>query len=283
MPVALNHPLVQSLVLPLLLSLAGITLLRPVAGPARASAAVGVAVLLSTVWMMGWTARPDSTIQKLPWIFAGALLTGVALDVLVSSRRLRWFLLTAAWLAVSWWLGTRGFIQATAFALAGAAVIAFLVRAPDDRADAAAATIGASLGLAAVTFFAGSLLLLQLSLLLAAAVGGAGLWLWPGPRIRFGAAAVAVAGLAWLALAQATLLLTPARIEALVLLAVAFAAPSLVARRWPGNRPAAAAPLAAALLAGLMAAAALALQLGGSGTGEGAKDGTGMEDPYYRN
>lgn len=277
----LNHPLFQSLVLPLLLSLAGIGLLRAVAGPARAAVAVGISVLLSAVWMMGWPVRPGSVMQKLPWVFAGALLLGLALDVLVASRLLRWLFLTVAWLIASWWLGSKGAVHATVLALAGAAVIGCLLHAPENRADAATVAILASLGLAGLALSAGSLALMQLCVLLAAAVGGAGLWLWPKARIRFGAAAVAVAGLAWLALAQATLLLIPVNPQALGLLAAAFAAAPL-ARGWPRSRPASA-PLAIALVAGAAVAGALALQSRGTGAGDAVKNGARTEDPYYEN
>jgi hypothetical protein len=163
--------------------------------------------------------------------------------------------------------------------VAGAGVLACLLRTPDDRSDAAAAAVVASLGLAGVCFVAGSLALFQLAVLLAAAVSGLALWLWPKPRVSFGATGVAVAGLAWLALAQATLLLVPARPAALALLAASFVTAPLLAQLWPASRPRSRA-LAVALLTGILAAGALALQ--GAQGSNGAPIEPAKDDGYYR-
>ncbi|HZH07110.1 MAG TPA: hypothetical protein VEY69_10570, partial [Lautropia sp.] len=252
----LHHPIFQSLLLPLLLSLAGIALLRALSGPTLAAAAVGLSVLLATIWLMGWSPQPGSLLQKLPWIFAGAWLVGVALNVTVQRRLVQWVILTAAWLAASWWIGYRGPGFALVAGMTGAGVIACLVYSPDDRADGVSAAVIAALGLAGVTFAAGSLALFQLGLLLAAALGGAGLWLWPKPRIRFGVAAVALASIAWLALAQASLLLIAVSPAAIIALAAAFLAAPVLAWIWPRRRTVTA-PIAAALLAGAVVAGAV--------------------------
>ena len=101
-----HHPLFQSVVLPLLLSLIGIGVLRAVSGRDRAAAAIGLAVLAATIWLMGWQTPPTAVMQRLPWIFAGAWLVGIALDAAVASRFLRWSCLGLAWIAASWWLGS---------------------------------------------------------------------------------------------------------------------------------------------------------------------------------
>lgn len=281
---ALHHPLFQSFVLPLLLSLAGIGLVRAVSGPTLAAAGVGLAVLLSTIWLMGWSPRPGGLMERLPWIVGGAWLVGVALSAALSNRRQQWLVLTITWLLASWWLGTRGLGFTLACAFAGVVVIGCLVHALHDRADGATAAVVASLGLAALTFVAGSLALFQLSLLLAAALGGAGLWLWPKARIRFGAAGVAVAAIGWLALAQASLLLVPVRPEALGVLAAAFVAAPLLKRFWPSGRTATV-PLAVALLAASLVAGALALHAFGPGQTQAAevgdKRGGAADDAYY--
>lgn len=284
LPDALHHPLFQSLVLPLLLSLAGIGLLRAIAGPRRAVAAIGLSVLLSALWMAGWSVQPAGVMQKLPWIFAGAWLAGVALELTVARRMLQWQALTVAWLAASWWLGSKGAANALAFGVAGAAVIACLLQSPGDRADAATLGVVASLGLAGLTFTAGSLALFQFSLILAAALCGGALWLWPEPRVRFGVCAVAVAAISWLALAQASWLLIPVRPQSLALLAIAFAAAlatvPLLRRLSLRSRPVTA-PLAVAVLAGACVAVALALQGSGAPEGAGANAGGATDDAYY--
>ena len=277
---ALHHPLFQSVVLPLLLSLAGIGVLRAGAGPARAGAGIGLAVLASTVWLMGWPTQPASVMQKLPWIFAAAWLVGIALDATTTSRLLHWLGLGVGWFAASWWLGSSGAGAGIAFAAAGLVVVAWLLRAPPERADGLTAAVIASLGLAGVCFTAGSLALFQLAVLLAAALGGAALWLWPQPRTRVGAAAVGVAAIAWLAIAQAALLLVPVRPQSLALLAVVFAAAPAVARLWRSSS-AVGGPIAVAVAAGILAGSALALQSGGTGAGGAANGRVGGDDAYY--
>jgi hypothetical protein len=275
----LHHPLFQSVVLPLLLSLAGIGLIRRTAGAPRGGAAIGLAVLAATIWLMGWPAQPDSVMQKLPWIFAVAWLLGVGLDATLASRLLQWPALAIAWLAASWWLGSGGVGSGIALAFAGVAIIGCLLWSPAERADGTAAAVVASLGLAVLCVAAGSLALFQLALLLAAALGGAALWLWPTPRIRFGAAAVAVGGIAWLAIAQAALLLIAVRPAALVLLAAAFLAAPLASRMWRDSSRLGT-PVAAAVLSGLLAGGSLALQAGAGA--DGAANGAGSdEDAYY--
>ena len=273
----LHHPLFQSVILPLLLSLAGIGVLRTTAGPARAGAGVGLAVLLATIWLMGWPPRPASALEKLPWIFAGAWLAGVTLDATIASRLRQWLCLGVGWIAASWWLGANSIGLAIGTAAIGLLVIAWLLQAPSDRADGMAAAVAASLGLAAVCFAAGSLALFQLALLLAAALGGAGLWLWPRPRIRHGAAAVAVAAACWLAIAQVALLLTAVQPLPLALLALAFAVAPWLARRWRSTPLTG--PLAAALAAAMLAGGALLLQTAGPDVSADGVAGSG--DPAY--
>ena len=273
----LHHPLFQSVILPLLLSLAVIGVLRTAAGPARAGAGVGLAVLAATIWLMGWPLPPASALHKLPWIFAAGWLAGVALDIVAASRSRRWLCLGLGWVAASWWLGASSIGMAVGCAATGLLVVACLLQAPGDRADAVAAAVVASLGLAAVCFAAGSLALFQLAVLLAAALGGAGLWLWPRPRIHHGSAVMAVAAAGWLTIAQAALLLIAVQPRSLALLALAFAVLPLLARRW---RSSVAAPLATALAAGLLAGGALMLQTAGPEIG-GAAGEAGSGDPAY--
>jgi hypothetical protein len=276
----MHHPLFESVALPLLLSLAGIGLFRLLAGLRHAATGVGLAVLLATLWMVGWSDRPAGVMQKIPWIFAGAWLLGTVLDAGAASRLLRWLGLTCGWIAACWWLGSRGIFPGILYGMAGAWVLGCLLRAPDDRAEAATAVVVASLGLAGVCIIAGSLALFQLGVLLAAAMGGMALWLWPTPRVRFGATGVAVAGIAWLTLAQAALLLVPARPSALALLAASFAAAPLLAKLWPIDRPRSR-PLAVALVAGVLAAGALALQAAEGDSGAPVEPG--RDDGYYHN
>jgi hypothetical protein len=258
----LHHPVFESVVLPLALAFVLTAILRATAGPSRAGAAVGVAMLAGMAWMSGWS-MPASAMQKLPWIVGLAWVVGLALDRGRSGDFLRWLVLLVCWVAASWWLGTAGAGQAVAFAVLGALVIALQLRSAPDRADGVSMAVIAALGLAGLAFQAGSLALFQLSLMLAASLGGAALWLWPRSRILYGTAAVAVASIGWLALAQATVLLLPARPAALGLLALAFAAAAVAApvlRRIAVRSRGLASPLVVASLAAATVAAGLSLQ-----------------------
>ena len=281
----LHHPLVESVFLPLLLAVVGVPMLRAVTGPSRASAAIGLAFVASLIWMAGWSPKPAGIMQRLPWIFAVAWLVGVALDARRANRWLQWLALSGVWLVSSWWLGTKGLLQTSALAVTGVVVIGLLLRGPDDRADRAAMTIVASLGLAALAFNAGSLALLQFGVTLAAAMAGAALWMWPKPRIRFGAAAVAVGAIGWLALAQTVLLLLPAQPQAVALIGLAFAAalvctPMIAHLVAPPARRVAA-PLAVAMLAVVCVVGALMLQTDGAVHAAREQSSPGLDDAYY--
>lgn len=283
----LQHPLVQSVAVPLTLALAltgalGLGLGRA-RGPAVAAAAGGVALLVAAVLIGGAPSWPPASgVHKLPWLLALGLALGVALDLGGADRRaalgaaVALLLLATVWLA---WpqldrLGARAWWLLPAIA-AGAAVLAAVGAAPRRNASAPALLAVAGLALAAVAFNAGSLKLFQLAVALAAAVGGYALWNWPKPRFDFGAAGLLTAGLAWTALALLTALLTGVRSAALLALLAVFAAGPL-ARRIPLGRidRALAEPVLVALLAALPAAAAVLL-------GDTPAAAPADDDPYY--
>lgn len=277
----LQHPLVQSLVVPLLLALAGAAVLRFALAPAQgarwAGLALGLGVLAAATLLLPWRWPATALVEKLPWCLAAAWLLGAALEALRTRQLMSWIASKLLWLALSAWIGWSSVPMAAAAALVGAGVLGAL-HAPDDgRATAAAAIVVTSLALAATAFIAGSLLLMQLSLLLAAATGGVVLWLWPRARIRFAAGAAVMAGVTWLALAQTTALLTPAPRGALLLLALGFAAAPIAARcRLAPGRSVWIEPLIAAVIAAAAAGGAVAWTMqappaGGSG-----------DDPYYQ-
>lgn len=281
---AVHHPLFQSLVLPLLLSLLGVGVLRTMAGSGRAVWALGLSFLLSVVWMIGWPTNPGTILQRLPWVFALAWLASVALALTGGNRTRHGQVLSGAWLAASWWLGSRDVTETLLFPLVGVLVIVGLLRASEERAEAATMVVVAGVGLAGLALAAGSLMLFQLSLMLAAAVGGVALWQWPRARIRFGVAGVGVAAIAWLALAQSALLLTPASPIAVALLCLAFSCTMLSARilgRLPDGHRDLAAPPVLAVLAGAFVAAALLLQGIAGNDSPGGKSDASANDPYY--
>ncbi len=275
---ALQHPLVQGLAVPLLLALAGGAVLRAALGPSRgarwAGLALGAGVTAAAALLLPWRWPPGALVEKLPWCLAAAWLAGAALETAGAPRRRQWAAAALLWVALSWWLGAPGLPLAAAFAAAGAGVLAALHAGDDGRATAAAATVAAALGLAATAFAAGSLLLMQVALPLAAVAAGVALLLWPRARIRFAGGAAAAAGIAWLAAAQAAALLTPAPRGALLLLALGFVAVPLAGRL--RFRAAWLEPLAAALLAALAAVGAVAWTMQAPAAGDPG------DDPYYQ-
>jgi len=286
---AVHHPLFQSLALPLLVAFLWAAALRFAGGPdvgARwAAAGVALALLASAVLTLGWPLRPLAMTEKLPWIYAGAGVAGVALEALGAGRRRLWLAGAVLWaLIVFVVLGQQPLLPRLGSWLVGAAVLAALVWEPQARADAAAMLVVAALGLAALAMRAGSSLLFELALALAAAVGGAALWLWPVSRVRFGACGLLLAALAWLTLAQSTALLTGVPPGAVLLLAAVFSAGVVVraarARLRRGEAAAWAEALLVAGVAALWAAAALALGHWG-GTAFGADAGDGYYIPRW--
>lgn len=259
----LDHPLIQSVLVPLLLALGAAGLLRhllgPRNGPRWAAAALGLALLLSSLLLLGLPGGwPTAAMEKLPWVFAVGWLLGLLLEAGRPPRPVQWIAASLLWLGMSWWLGAREIGTATASALLGAAVLAALHDSVSERASAASMSLVASLGLAAVAMLSGSLLLFQLSVLLAAALAGVALWVWPRTRIRFGLAAWVTAGIGWLALAHMAALLTPAPPLALATLAAVFIAGPIVRRLPLMGKRVVVEPLVVAAAAGLLAGVALA-------------------------
>lgn len=278
-----HHPLVRSLLLPLVAALAGTGVLRGLLGvPASrrwAAAGLGLALIVAAVWTLGWRLAPSSLTEKLPSVYAAAWLLGLGLEALHAGTRTQWAAAAALWAAVLLWFGgqplTTGFVT---WAI-GAAVIGAVLHEPRDGANAPALLLVASAGLALVAMRSGSLLLFELALALTAALAGAALWLWPKARIGFGASGCVVALLAWLALAQGTALLTQPPAGALLLLAGAFSSGAALRALRRGRRLAAwAEPLVLAAIALLWAAAAVAVTLW---LGAGAA-GSVADDPYYK-
>ncbi len=237
--VNLDHPLVESLVVPLLLSLAGVGLCRVARCERCAGVAVGLAFVIAAGLIVGgWARQPQTALQKLPWAVCGYL----SLAMLVRVAPARWlsgYAVLVAFVALMLgWLGW-GRIGQGDWALIGVLAVLGVValiaewglrRATPAPATEAAAPLVAALGLAAVAFEAGSLVLMQLSLALAVALGGFALWNWPSPRLGSNSFTGST-GVALLALIAALLvLLTPVRGWALVPLAGVFALPGVVGK-----------------------------------------------------
>ncbi|HSQ72824.1 MAG TPA: hypothetical protein VLM87_10410, partial [Rubrivivax sp.] len=170
----LNHPVIQSLALPFMLTAASVFILRALPGTAGLrwaplGAVLGLLAALAVLPGFDWPATARA--HQLPWI----VLTGAALSALSmapfseSARAGPW----AAWLAaVLCWAGSSGWMagggaswaQVVPIVLAGASVLALL--AWGGPLAAAALTV-AALGLTALAGRGGSLLLAQWALMLA--------------------------------------------------------------------------------------------------------------------
>jgi len=274
-----QHPLVQSLWLPLGLALVATGLLRLALGRRGAHwamAGLGLSVVVASAWLAGLHWPPTSLTHKLPLILLLAWLAAGVMQAAGTDRIGAGVVALLLWAAALWWLGVRDPAHVVGALLAGALVLAALLLAPVDRAHGPAMLVVASLGLAGVAMVAGSLLLFQWSVLLAAATGGAALWLWPVALARFSLIASMTGALAWLALAQATVQLTRAPWWAVLVLVAVFAA-ARVARRLPG-RGALLQPVVVAVVAGLVAGAAV---LGTQWALGGGSDGAGGDDDAY--
>ncbi|MCW7539134.1 hypothetical protein OOT46_14920 [Aquabacterium sp. A7-Y] len=288
-----NHPLVQSVALPFAVALAaagGLKAALPGTGPSRwPGAALGLALLVSVAWLLGWSRNPATLVEKLPWLLAAALLAGLLLDGLKAPGAAAMGVAALLWGGALVWMRGPSLGLGLAAWVLGLLVLMALAAAARDASCAApgettapagalAMVVVASLGVAALAMARDSLVLFQLGVLLAAASGGLALWLWPKQRLGLGASALLPAGLAWLALAWALLVLTAAPPWVLGVLTAGFAAAALVRRlRLPGPR-AVVAPLATAALAALCAGAAVLLMPAAAGPAAPA----GGDDAYYQ-
>jgi hypothetical protein len=233
----LGHPLVASVLLPLVLA-SGLTGLLRLAlsaesGRRLATGAVGFALLVAHLVAFGaphWPAQ--SGIEKLPLLFAMLLAGGMVADLLRPSRFLVAITVCLAMVAVTGWLawpqlirGESGLIPLLTMAsLLGLFSLAGLANAPPESANRPAMLVIAALGLAGASFNAGSLVLMQVALALAAAVGGFALLNWPVARLPFHGAGVAVGGIGCFAVALLLILLTGIRPWALLTIPLIFAA-----------------------------------------------------------
>ncbi|RZL63878.1 MAG: hypothetical protein EOP81_10935 [Variovorax sp.] len=274
-----HHPLVRSVLLPLVLALVATGVLRFTAGSRWAGAGLGVALLAAALAVVGWQPRPGSLTEKLPWVVIAATLLALLLEAVRASRWLQWIVASAAWALALAALGVASLPAGALTWVIGAAALAAVLHARDDNADAPALLAVAGFGLAAVAMTAASLLLFELALGGAVATAGIALWLWPQPRIAFGAAGRVVAVLTWLALAHATARLTQAPHTALALLALVFAVGPLMTW-WHPAAPAWASPLWRAAVAALLAVGGVALTVRAVDAPAPAP-GAAQEDPYY--
>ncbi len=164
----LNHPAFQSLVLPLLLCIAGVAVLLRAAESRWAALGAALGLLVALAFFPGFDWPATARAQKLPWVALGGTVTAVLL---------------------LWRTGPG--LTATRQRVRGIVLAAVLTVA--------------CLGLAAAAGLGGSLLLAQLALMVAVAAAVPGLWSWwrPSSVLRVAPAALLPQLLAALLVASA--------------------------------------------------------------------------------
>lgn len=285
----LHHPAVESVVLPGLLALLLTGIARAVLGPGRRGLAaclgVGLAILAATVWIGGWSLQPASSVGRLPWLHAAALVAGLAVALTARRPVIGWAVTAVVALAGGFWAGGASGIVAGAAALLLAAVVA---RTPARRADGAALLAIAGAGLGVSVLAAGSLALFQQAILIAAATAGTALWLWPRPRLAFGPAAAVTVVLAWVDTALVATRTIPLAAPTIALLAIGIVVAALTSRspleagQQEPPRRALLRPALAALVALTFAIAAVGWQQWGAASLSPDAQSPVRDDPYLQ-
>ncbi|NJN46485.1 MAG: hypothetical protein HC808_08415, partial [Candidatus Competibacteraceae bacterium] len=215
-----NHPIVQSVLLPLILVFILTGMLRSLLGRVRgnqlACVSIGLGLLLVVLLLLGWSWPPNTAVHKLPYLIVGSVILGLFLDWRAQKRSwfvgatLLWPLLVLAWLAAVRLRQPELGLILELVALYGASVLIFwrLERVRADVLIPSSMVLSAALGLGAVAALSASLSLGQLAFALTAAVGGFMLWNWPKRRDEFGYSGIFGAAGALLILTALVLLLT---------------------------------------------------------------------------
>ncbi len=268
----LGHPAVQSGILPLISAVLLTAMLRVAGGSRRgarlASSAVGIALLISSVLILGAPAWPaHSGMQKFFYLAAGGVSLGMLLDLRSAAFgplwlwALLWMAGAFAWLAWPQLDRPDTLWLLAAICLAGLAIIQRVTSRPAHDTTAPLMFLVAAASLGGIAFVEGSLSIAELGFALAAALGGFMVWNWPQPRYPFGAAGLLGGGMVVLALALLTLLLTDVTSWTLTPLVLIFFADTL-SRRLPagtGRLRQILQPLYLLLVGSLPGAAAIAL------------------------
>ncbi|WP_432697402.1 hypothetical protein ACQUQP_03360 [Marinobacterium sp. YM272] len=225
----LDNPLIQSAVLPLLLSLGLTGLLRLVLGASLgirlASASLVLSFLACQALIQMPVFPPRSSAQKLPYLVAGAALLGILIDSLDLKPRVQQIVMAVlALTSIGWLLGGRfdridvagWMLLPMLFAAAMLAQQRCIARR--DTLDGGILLLLASAGVGAITLIGASASMGQIAFALMAAIGGFLLWNWPKWRFPFAATAQLSVITALLTLSTQMLFFTKANGWALLLL-----------------------------------------------------------------
>ncbi|MBN3560807.1 hypothetical protein [Aliamphritea spongicola] len=227
METLLNNPLIQSSLLPLLLSLALTAAIGFSCDAGKKIAAVSIAasLLISIIQIQGFSAMPRSASQKLPYLIMIAGFAGLLIDTLnTRSRMLQTMSVIMPVTVLAWLFGGRiSSIDAPGWGYFAAIILAAVVArrqcaASNAGINGAVKLLFVSIGLGAVTIIGASALIGQTAFALSAAIGGFLLLNWPKQRFTFGATAQLVIITVLTALLAQALFFTKASGIALLLL-----------------------------------------------------------------
>ncbi len=239
----LRAAFIESVVLPLVASLALTGALRFGLGRARgaalASLSIAAAFLFAYAAILTWPGFPPvSSGQKIAYIVLFGLLGGAAIDLAARPPWLErtvvvlWPAVIVAWIAWPRLTSPTPEILMTSAVLwvVGLFVLDRLRAGRAPAATAAVVLLASAVGASLVAFLGAAELYAQLLGGLAAATGGFLLWNWPVPRYPFGEAAVLGAGGAFLSSVTILVLFSDISILALAFVLPVFGVPLLVQR-----------------------------------------------------
>ena len=191
----LNNPMLQSSLLPLLISLvvAGIIGFSSAKGKRIAAIAVAISALATIIVISGISFPPKATSQKLPYLIIAGGLIGLLVDgfsIRGWSYKLISIVIPLA--MVGWLFGTRfttmdpaGYFYLAVITLL--AIYALWQGGTDrNRIDSGIKLLFISAGLGAILLIGSSAMLSQTAFGLMAAIGGFLLWNWPKFRFSIG-------------------------------------------------------------------------------------------------
>ncbi|GGK71334.1 hypothetical protein [Amphritea balenae] len=192
----LNNPMLQSSLLPLLISLivAGVVGFSSAKGQRFAAIAVAISALATIIVISGLSFPPKATSQKLPYLIMAGAIIGLLVDALnIKGWSYKLVSLIIPLGMVGWLFGARfnSMDLVGGFYLIVITLLAILTLWQGDnqrnRIDSGLKLLFISGGLGAILLIGSSAMLAQTAFGLMAAIGGLLLWNWPKFRFNIGA------------------------------------------------------------------------------------------------
>jgi hypothetical protein len=272
--ISTDHPIIQTVAIPLVVAFVATGLLRLAGGSRRGSTVAGLGVGLGMLAAYGAIFAipgfpPAGATNKLFYVIAIGAAVGFVVDLLSPPRIAPRSLVVLGSLAgIVWIAGDRALSEPWPAGLV-VAILALVVAAggwrlagrPDKPVEGGAVLLVAAIALALCALLGNTISSAQLGGATAAALGGFLLWNWPGPRFALGGGVLLPAMALLAAMTAQIALFTRIEPYALLPLALVFVA-DLAARRLSlgtGRMARALQPIVLGLIAALPAAATVAL------------------------